>query len=133
MCWSCWTLSAGWNIYHITVLAFFAVVVTIWPPETKLGKAFWLVIFFSLMGFEMLTIYHERTENQRQQAGIRKAFAEILNDNQTAFDIPMGKMKDLAATSEKAVNEITGGDGYIYLEPGEPSVARLAGSYLFKL
>jgi hypothetical protein len=63
---------------YIAVLAALAVVVTIWPPESNLGKAAWLAAFFALTGLEIATLYQERTENQKQQAEARRKEAEAF-------------------------------------------------------
>ena len=82
---------------YIAVLGFLAVAVTIWPPESNWAKATWLVVFFSVMGFEIQNLYHDRSENQQHQVQDRKdeddRFGQILKNNQKTFDATMQKMR----------------------------------------
>jgi hypothetical protein len=114
---------------YIAVLAALAVVVTIWPPESNLGKAAWLAAFFALTGLEIATLYQERTENQKQQAEARRKEAEAfqsiadgitasMTSNQSAFDATMRRMRGLAQLSKEDISEATGEDSFCYVDMG---------------
>jgi hypothetical protein len=113
---------------YIACLACLAVVVTIWPPESTWSKAAWLVVFFACTGLEIAILYQERAENQKQQAETRrdekdafKAIAdglrESMSKNQDAFDTALGKMQRLDVLSHENINEVTGGNGFVTIEP----------------
>src|ERR1700693_115210 len=110
---------------YIGVLAFLAGLVTLWPPDNPLAKAAWLVIFGGFLVLEITTLYQQRTEDietakknrideDNRFANLLKteqdSFAEVLRENQEDFEASLGKMGNI-------LNNITGGNSYIYFEP----------------
>jgi hypothetical protein len=58
---------------YVAVLAFWAALVSIWPPEDKgWSKAAWVVLFAALMAFEVHNLYGDRTQHDRDQNEARK-------------------------------------------------------------
>ncbi|PYJ65407.1 MAG: hypothetical protein DME76_18275 [Verrucomicrobia bacterium] len=51
---------------YIAIAAFFAIVVTIWPPRRKSTKILWICVFLGLTGFEINTLYKTR-DSQNQE------------------------------------------------------------------
>jgi hypothetical protein len=111
---------------YICVLTAMAVVVTIWPPEQNWSKAAWLVVFFSLMGFEIHNLYRDRAQHDEAQKQEhkeeREAFQAIANgintsisNSQQAFDATMRRMEFLSKLSNENISEVTGGSSFPYV------------------
>lgn len=116
---------------YIACVAGLAVVVTIWPPESRWSKAAWLLVFFACTGLEIVTLYQERSENQAQQAQTRKdeeiRFAGILQQSQKQFEATMaktGKVLDktqkVAELAEENLSNLTGRNSVAYIAPQPP-------------
>ncbi len=129
---------------YIAVLAFLAVVVTIWPPENAWGKAAWLVIFFIAMGMEVQNLFHERSENQSAQSAAKKAeddrfadllkdqhesFAKVLDRDQERFEKTVGRLSSISKTATEALGNVTGGDSYSVMGPVGPILRSLRPSF----
>jgi hypothetical protein len=107
---------------YVAILAFAAAAVTIWPPEESgWSKATWVILFATLMAFEVHNLYRDRTQHDREQNEARQReddrFAGILKQNQAEFEATMGESRRLSQLSEKSLNNITGGTSYAYLTP----------------
>lgn len=103
---------------YISILALVAAVVTIWPPESHWSKAAWLLVFFSLTGLEISTLYRQREDDAVKEQAAKteedSRFAGILEHNQEEFDETMRRMQALGDLSTESVNEMTGGDSFAY-------------------
>ncbi len=51
---------------YIAVLAFGAVIVTLWPPEGRWSKVCWLLVFAGFLIFEVRNLYDDRNEHDAQ-------------------------------------------------------------------
>lgn len=104
----------------IGLLAFLAVVVTIWPPTSNRSKAAWLAVFFCLTGLEIANLYQERAENQKQLLAAQKTeddrFSEILTQNQKDFNATVLRLGSLADQQQDALDEINGGESFPYVQ-----------------
>jgi hypothetical protein len=118
---------------YIAVLAFLAVVVTIWPPDNNWTKAAWLLIFFAVMGFEIGNLFHDRAENQQKESDRRKEeqaavrenrrsederFAGILASSQEQFEETISRSTRIMNKTEEAVSFASGGNSFPSIFPG---------------
>jgi hypothetical protein len=112
---------------YIGVLAFFAGLVTLFPPDNEWAKAAWFLVFGGFLVLEITTLYRQRVEDVETANNARiaednrfadllaeenKNFAKVLEKNQQAFDITMGRMGGLATLSKEAIDQVTGGDSF---------------------
>ena len=111
---------------YIAILAFMAVVVTIWPPEHAWSKAAWLATFFFLMGFEIHNLYRDRAQHDQQLALQRQmetdAFQTIadglssaITQSQQHFDATVERVEGVSQLTQKSIGTVTGGDGFCYM------------------
>jgi hypothetical protein len=125
---------------YIAVLAFLAVVVTIWPPNNPWTKAAWLIVFFCVMKLEVDNLFHDRLDNQNKEAQRRKGeqgvarqaqqdeddrFAGLMKSQQDSFaDVLKGSQKQLIRSerimskSEEAASFAGGGDSFPFVFSG---------------
>jgi hypothetical protein len=137
-----WTLYVGIFRYfppvgtYVVALGVLAVVVTIWPPEGRWSKAAWLLVFLSIAAFEVHNLYRDRDDHDTKEAAARKdeqaafktnadSLKAAIQANQQHFDATMegmgsviGKENKLANTTTENLARMTGGNSYVYLEPG---------------
>jgi hypothetical protein len=74
-----------WDLYpppgtYIGVFAFFGAVLTIFPPNNRWSKAFWIMVFAGLLILEINTLYVERSAYQRQQSNTAESFSKITKN-----------------------------------------------------
>ena len=142
--WICWVW--GWWAYlglppypglAIGFLAFTAVIMTVRAEYfTKTEQAAWVIIAFVLFGIESKSIYQDRNENQTQQQEDRRIqqtqFAEVLRQNEREFSKTMdanrkilAKTEQAADTATEAVDTMSGGNSFCYVEIGRSSDPRV--------
>lgn len=111
---------------YIAIVAVGAIVVTIWPPESKWRKAAWLAIFFWLGGFEIHNLYRDRDEHDAREREAReheaKAFSKIgegiqnsIMQAQTDFNATMERLEGVRSKEETNLAETTGGNSFPYI------------------
>jgi len=105
-----------------------AVAMAVRAPYFKPAEeVIWIVIAFSLFTVEIRAIYRDRDEYATNQAQIRREenarLEKMLSQNQDHFDKTLGEMKGISKLSggalklsSKALQQITGGGQYCYLE-----------------
>lgn len=135
------------------LLAFMAVVVTVWPPEWRWGKAAWIATFELLMILEVLNLYHDRSQHDAEQQAARDAFQSIVDGirhsiavSNTQFQATEQRMEGLITSSRQIeglsnenLEQAKGGNSYMYFEivgavglgPTEVEVPGIAKGYMF--
>ncbi len=130
--WSALLYRFGWyppiGVY-IAVVGVVAFVVTIWPPENRWSKGAWLLVVLVLCLFEIHNLYHDRdnhdaTERQARKEereafkGIADGLTAAISANQKNFDATMQSMNRIAGTTTENLTRMTGGNSYMYFDPG---------------
>lgn len=110
---------------YIAVLGLAAAAVTLRKEPNPIEKAVWIVLLTILMVAEIRNLYIAENE----QAVKFKETSDALKETKKGLDLANRNLEATAETLEgtaKGIKELwaetTGGDGYLYLEPLEPSV-----------
>ena len=84
---------------------------TIWPPEEKWSKAFWLLVILIFTGLEIQSIYKDREEYDKQHEALvteeRNGFKDILKQFNTLID-----RQEKLFDRQKKIS--TGGDSFCW-------------------
>lgn len=120
---------------YIAVLTFLAVVVALWPANTRWSKAAWMFSFLILMGLEIFNLYRDRQEQIQQQVrrdgeqrevlgaenrkfqSIAAAIGTSMENNKRNFTETTTRMEHLTGLAEQDINEITGGTDFVQVYP----------------
>jgi hypothetical protein len=130
---------------YIAILGLLAALVTIFAPEGRWGKVFWIAVFALVMIFEIQNLYHDRSEHDRQMEQARteadarqtaaekqlqqgfgsilqtqqKSFSEMLGENQKQFYKTLKSTEAIQALAQESIKAATGGDSFcdMYLSP----------------
>lgn len=90
---------------YIAVLGCMVVIMTIWPPEGKWGKAFWLFVILIFTGLEIQSIYQDREEYDNRHAVLvseeRAGFKELLGYAKTGMEAQQKSFSSLIKRQEE--------------------------------
>ncbi len=86
---------------YVAILGSMAALITIWPPEQALSKAFWLVVMSGFMFLEIQSIYSDRKSYEEQRQELQNQFSDLINRQEKLFYHQEGL--------------VTGGDSFCYL------------------
>jgi hypothetical protein len=101
-----WNISYCFNFHpptgiYIAVIGCMVVLMTIWPPEEKWSKAFWLLVILIFTGLEIQSIYKDREEYDKQRIAIVKEEREGFRDILARFDTLIKRQEELFGRQEK--------------------------------
>ena len=108
-------------------LAVAAIFMAIRGERTSRGEAVaWIVISFTLFGFELCAIRIERAQHELEQIGLqnreevtRRAQSRSFSELLTRGDALLQGLREEHALTASNLEHITGGSGYCWLVPGE--------------
>jgi hypothetical protein len=81
---------------YIAILGLLAGVVTVFPPETRWGKAGWIVVFFGLCVLEISNLYRDSGEVAEARRKEAETFSHLLDQE------------------KEIMGQVTGDDGFAY-------------------
>jgi len=77
------------------------VLMTIWPPEEKWSKAFWLLVILIFTGLEIQSIYKDREEYDKQRLALVKEERDGFNSMFAQFSTLIKRQEELFGRQEK--------------------------------
>jgi hypothetical protein len=123
----CWTPHSGTAVAALGAVAAIMTARDLTPGQ-RVG---WVVVIFALLVVEVRAIRRDRAQDEARwniaqqklqtnfatvQKNLQNDFAGVLAQNQQAFDETMRHIANLAQLSTEAVNNLTGGDSYCYVD-----------------